>query len=138
MVTKLINKVMRAGRKPLAQKIVYSAFDIIKEKDGLDPLNTFTEALKNVSPKVEVKARRVGGDSYQVPMEVRGARKDSLAIRWLVDAARSKSNKEYKTMIEKLAAEIVAASKGEGDAVRKKEIMHKMADANKAFSHFRW
>ena len=138
MVTKLINKVMWAGRKSLAQKIVYSAFDLIKEKEGLDPLNTFDEALKNITPKVEVKARRVGGASYQVPTEVRGARKDSLAIRWLVDAARSKSNKEHRTMIKKLASEIVSASKGEGEAIRKKETMRKMADANKVFSHFRW
>jgi len=138
MVTKLINKVMLSGRKPLAEKIVYRAFKQIEEKEKSDSLATFNEALKNVMPKMEVKSRRVGGASYQIPVEVRGVRKDSLAIRWLVDAARARPNKEFKTMEDKLAAEILAASRGEGEAVKKRENTHRMAEANKAFAHFRW
>ena len=138
VITKLINKIMWSGRKSLAQKIVYGAFDKIKEQEGKDPLNVFNEALKNVSPRIEVKARRVGGASYQIPIEVKGNRRDTLAIRWLVEATRARSNKETRTMIDKLAAEIIAASKNQGEAIRKKENVRKMADSNRAFAHFRW
>ncbi|KKP69698.1 30S ribosomal protein S7 [candidate division CPR3 bacterium GWF2_35_18] len=138
MVSKLINKIMWSGKKSVAQKIVYDAFSFIKEKEKKDPLDVFNNALKNVNPKIEVKARRVGGASYQVPMEVKGNRRDSLSIRWIVDAARSKDNKEYKTMVEKLAVEIIAASKNEGEAIKKKELVHKMAESNKAFAFFKW
>lgn len=122
----------------MAEKIVYGAFDLMKEKEKKDPLEIFNTAVRNVSPKLEVKARRVGGASYQVPMEVKGIRRDSLAIRWIVEAARARENKEYKTMIEKLSAELLSSAKGEGEAVRKKELMHKMAESNRAFAHFKW
>lgn len=138
MVTKLINKVMWEGKKSLAEKIVYSAFESIKEKEKQDPLQVFNEAIKNVSPKVEVKARRIGGASYQVPMEVKGHRRDSLAVRWIVETARSKQNKDYKSIVAKLAAEIIDASKGQGEAVKKRETSAKMAEANRAFAHFKW
>jgi len=138
LVTRLINKVMWSGRKSLAQKIVYGSFDKIKEKEGSDPLSVFNEALKNISPRVEVKARRMGGASYQVPVEVKSQRRDTLAVRWLVEAARSRSIKDSRTMIDKLASEIIAASKNQGEAVKKKENVRKMAEANRAFAHFRW
>ena len=120
------------------RKVHYKQQVSVHSTRAKDPLDVFNNALKNVNPKIEVKARRVGGASYQVPMEVKGNRRDSLSIRWIVDAARSKDNKEYKTMVEKLAVEIIAASKNEGEAIKKKELVHKMAESNKAFAFFKW
>lgn len=137
LLGKFINRVMVDGKKTVAQKNVYNAFAIIKEK-GSDPLETFEKAIANVAPKVEVKARRIGGANYQVPQEVRHERKSALAIKWLIEAATKRSNKEFLTFADKLAAELMAAASNEGEAVRKKDVMHKQAEANKAFSHFRW
>ncbi|HAA63953.1 MAG TPA: 30S ribosomal protein S7, partial [Thermoanaerobacter sp.] len=134
-VSKLINKVMWDGKKSLAQKICYGAFDIIREKTGRDPLEVFEEALNNVMPVLEVRPRRVGGATYQVPMEVRPERRLSLGIRWLVEYARQRSG---KSMMEKLAAEIMDAANNTGGSVKKREDTHKMAEANKAFAHYRW
>ncbi|MGB9779928.1 MAG: 30S ribosomal protein S7 [Caldanaerobacter sp.] len=134
-VAKLINKVMWDGKKSLAQKICYGAFDIIREKTGRDPLEVFEEALNNVMPVLEVRPRRVGGATYQVPMEVRPERRLSLGIRWLVEYARQRSG---KSMMEKLAAEIIDAANNTGGSVKKKEDTHRMAEANKAFAHYRW
>ena len=135
LVTKLINNVMLDGKKTVAQKIVYDAFDIIKEKEQKDPLEVFEEALNNVMPVLEVKARRVGGATYQVPLEIRPERRQTLGLRWLVTYAR---NRHEKTMAEKLAAEILDAIAGNGGAFKKKEDMHRMAEANKAFAHYKW
>ncbi len=135
LVTKLINNVMLDGKKTVAQKIVYDAFDIIKEKEQKDPLEVFEEALGNVMPVLEVKARRVGGATYQVPLEIRPERKQTLGLRWLVTYAR---NRHEKTMAEKLAAEIMDAVAGNGGAFKKKEETHRMAEANKAFAHYKW
>ena len=135
IVTKLVNNVMLDGKKTVAQKIVYDAFDIIKEKEQKDPLEVFEEALNNVMPVLEVKARRVGGATYQVPLEIRPERRQTLGLRWLVSYAR---NRHEKTMAEKLAAEILDAIAGNGGAFKKKEDMHKMAEANKAFAHYKW
>ena len=135
LVTKLINNVMLDGKKTVAQKIVYDAFDIIKEKEQKDPLEVFEEALNNVMPVLEVKARRVGGATYQVPLEIRPERRQTLGLRWLVQYAR---NRHEKTMAEKLAAEILDAIAGNGGAFKKKEDMHRMAEANKAFAHYKW
>lgn len=137
LVTRLINRVMKEGKKSVAQKLVYKAFEQIKEKNK-DPIEVFERAVKNVQPLMEVRPRRVGGASYQVPMQVRGERRISLAIRWLVLEARKRSNKEYHTFNQKLAAELLDASQNQGGAVKRKEISHKMAEANKAFAHFRW
>jgi small subunit ribosomal protein S7 len=137
LLARFINRVMKDGKKSVAQNCVYTALNLIKEKNP-DPLNVFLAALQNVSPKMEVKARRVGGASYQVPMEVRGERRISLSIRWLIFAARSRSNKQYHTFSEKLAAEIMDAYNNTGEAIKKKDLMHRNAEANKAFSHFRW
>lgn len=133
LVTKLINYVMRDGKKTVAEKVVYSAFDIIAKETKLDPTQVFDTALKNVIPAVEVKSRRVGGANYQVPIPVRGDRRYALAYRWILDAARSKKG---KPMAQRLAAEIIGASKNEGDAIRKKADVQRMADANRAFAHF--
>ena len=135
VVTKLINNVMLDGKKTVAQKIVYDAFDIIKEKTGRDPLEVFEEALNNVMPALEVKARRVGGATYQVPLEIRPERRQTLGLRWLVLYARKRNE---KTMSEKLANEIMDATQGNGGAFKKKEDMHKMAEANKAFAHYKF
>jgi len=135
VVTKLINKIMYDGKKGVAQKICYGAFDIIKEKTGKDPLEVFEQALNNVMPVLEVKARRVGGATYQVPMEVRPERRQALGIRWLVNFARLRGE---KTMRERLAAEIMDAANSTGGAFKKKEETHRMAEANKAFAHYRW
>ena len=135
LVTKLINNVMLDGKKTVAQKIVYDAFDIIKEKTQRDPLEVFEEALNNVMPVLEVKARRVGGATYQVPLEIRPERRQTLGLRWLVSYAR---NRHEKTMAEKLAGEIMDALAGNGGAFKKKEDMHRMAEANKAFAHYKW
>ena len=134
-VTKLINKVMWDGKKVTAQKIVYGAFDIVAEKTGRESMDAFRQALDNVTPALEVKARRVGGATYQVPMEIRADRKQSLAIRWLVEYARKRNE---HSMEEKLAEEIMDAINGQGGAFKKKENTHKIAEANKAFAHYRW
>ena len=135
IVTKLINNVMLDGKKTVAQKIVYEAFDIIKEKMQKDPLEVFTEGLNNVMPVLEVKARRVGGATYQVPLEIRPERRQTLGLRWLVRYARTRNE---KSMAVKLAAEIMDAVAGNGGAFKKKEDMHKMAEANKAFAHYKF
>ena len=135
LVTKLVNQIMLDGKKGVAQKVVYSAFDIIKEKTGKDPMEAYTEALNNIMPSLEVKARRVGGATYQVPIEVRPARRQTLGLRWLVSYARKRGE---KTMKERLAGEIMDASNNTGSAVKKREDTHKMAESNKAFAHFRY
>ena len=135
VVTKLINKVMYDGKKGVAQSIVYDAFNIVNEKTSKDALDAFQEALNNVMPVLEVKARRVGGATYQVPMEVRPERRQSLGIRWLVEYARKRNE---RTMAEKLAAEMLDAINNVGGAIKKKEETHKMAEANRAFAHYRW
>ncbi len=135
-VTKLINYVMESGKKEAARKIVFGSFDIIKERQKTEnPLEIFDTALKNITPLMEVRSRRVGGANYQVPVEVRPERRVALAFRWLIGAARGKKGKPMKM---KLAEEIISASKNEGDAVKKRENVHKMAEANKAFAHFAW
>ena len=138
LVTKLINRTMRQGKKSVAQKHIYRAFDIIEKETKKNPLEVFHQALENVKPKMEVRPRRVGGASYQVPIPVRGDRRESLAIRWLIQAAQARPNKEHHRFYEKLAAELMAAANKEGGAVAKKEESHKIAEANKAFAHFRW
>ncbi|NLK97771.1 30S ribosomal protein S7 [Defluviitalea saccharophila] len=135
IVTKLINNVMLDGKKGVAQKIVYDAFERIAEKTGKDALEAFEEALNNIMPVLEVKARRVGGATYQVPMEVRPDRRQTLGLRWLVLYARQRGE---KTMMERLAGEIMDAINNTGGAVKKKDDTHKMAEANKAFAHYRW
>ncbi len=134
-VTKLINNIMYDGKKGVAQKIVYDAFKLVEEKQGQNALEVFTEALDNVMPVLEVKARRVGGANYQVPMDVRPERRQTLGLRWITAAARNRSE---RTMAERLAAEIVDAKNSTGGAFKKKEEVHKMAEANKAFAHFRY
>ncbi|MBR3281116.1 MAG: 30S ribosomal protein S7 [Clostridia bacterium] len=135
LVTKLINNVMESGKKSVAQKIVYGAFDIVAEKSGKEPLAAFDEAMNNIMPVLEVKARRVGGATYQVPIEIRADRRQALGLRWLVRYARLRNE---KTMAEKLANEIIDATNSMGGAFKKKEDTHKMAEANKAFAHYRW
>ena len=135
MVTRLINNIMYDGKKGVAQKIVYDAFDIVKEKTGNDPLESFEKALENIMPVLEVKARRVGGATYQVPMEVRPERRETLGLRWLTTYARARSE---RTMRERLAGEIMDAVNGNGNACKKREDTHKMAEANKAFAHYRY
>lgn len=134
-VTKLVNNVMKDGKKGVAQKICYDAFDLIKERTGKEPIEVFNQALENVMPVLECKSRRVGGANYQVPLEVRPARRQTLALRWLVSYAQSRSE---RTMKERLASELIDASNSAGGAFKKKEDMHKMADANRAFAHYRW
>ena len=135
LVTKLINNIMYDGKKGVAQKIVYDALEIVKEKTGKDPVEAFNEAMENIMPSLEIKARRVGGATYQVPMEVRPERRQTLGLRWITLYSR---NRGEKTMKERLAGEIMDAVNGTGGAVKKREDTHKMADANKAFAHFRW
>ena len=135
IVTKLINNIMLDGKKTVAQKIVYDAFDIVKEKEGKDALEVFEAALNNIMPVLEVKARRVGGATYQVPMEIRPERRQTLGLRWIVNYAR---NRHEKTMAEKLANEIIDAMNSTGGAFKKKEEIHRMAEANKAFAHYKW
>lgn len=137
LVERIINRLMRNGKKTVAQKLVYSALKTLADKEQ-NPVESLEKALQNIAPKVEVKARRVGGANYQVPQEVRAERKNSLAIRWLVEAAQKRSNKEFRTFEAKLVAELQDAMQGQGEAVKKKEVMHRQAEANKAFSHFRW
>ena len=135
LVAKFINYVMRKGKKSVAQRVVYKTFDTMQQKYQVEPLATFDFAIKNASPALEVKAKRIGGATYQVPREVRGERKTQLAFTWIINAAR---NKKGRPMHEKLAEELMAASKNEGIAVKKKMDMHRMAEANKAFAHFAW
>ena len=135
LVTRLINNIMYDGKKGVAQKIVYGAFEIIQEKTGKEPLEAFEQAMENIMPKLEVKARRVGGATYQVPIEVRPDRRQTLGLRWLSTYSRNRSE---RTMKERLAGEIMDAINGNGGAVKKCEDTHKMAEANKAFAHYRW
>ena len=135
LVTKLVNGVMLDGKKGVAQKVVYDAFETIKTKTGKEPLDVFAEAMNNIMPSLEVKARRVGGATYQVPLEIRPERRQTLALRWLVDYSRKRGE---KTMKDRLAAEIMDASNNTGSSVKKREDMHKMAESNKAFAHYRW
>jgi len=138
LVTKLINRSMRDGKKSVVAREVYEAMELIKEKAGEDPVKLFDRAMENIKPSMEVRPRRIGGAAYQVPAPVRGPRRESLGIRWLVAAANSKSNTEFHTYAEKLAAELIDASKGEGVSVKKKQEVERVAEANKAFAHFRW
>ncbi len=135
LVTKLVNSIMLDGKKGVAQKVVYGAFEIIEEKTGKSGLDAFQQAMENIMPSLEVKSRRVGGATYQVPIEVRPERRQTLGLRWLTNYSRNRSE---KTMKERLAGEIMDACNGTGSAVKKREDTHKMAEANKAFSHFRW
>ena len=135
VITKLINQVMYDGKKGIAHRIVYDAFDIIKEKTGRDAMEVFNQAMENIMPMVETKARRVGGSNYQVPIEVRPERRQTLGLRWLVTFTRKRSE---RTMKERLAAEIMDAANNNGASVKKREDTHKMAEANKAFAHYRW
>ena len=135
LVTRLINNVMYDGKKGVAQKIVYGAFGIIREKSGKEPLEVFEQAMENVMPQLEVKARRVGGATYQVPMEVRPERRQTLGLRWMTNYSRLRSE---KTMKERLAGEILDAVNGAGGAAKKRDDTHKMAEANRAFAHYRW
>jgi len=137
-VTRLINRSMKSGKKAVAQKQIYASFDLIKKNTKKDPLEVFEIALKNITPQMEVRSRRVGGAAYQVPIPVKGNRGSSLAIRWLVLEARKRSNKDHRTYAEKLAAELIDAYQNQGGAIQRKLGSHKMADANKAFAHFRW
>lgn len=134
-VTKFVNQIMLDGKKGTAESICYNAFELIREKTGKDPIEVFETALKNVMPVLEVKARRVGGANYQVPIEVRPERRQTLGLRWIVSYARKRSE---KTMDEKIAGELMDAANNTGGSIKKKEDMHKMAEANKAFAHFRW
>ena len=135
MVGRFTNVIMRDGKKSIAERIVYGAFDVIESKTRNDPLAMFRRALDNIRPRVEVKSRRVGGATYQVPIEVRPERRTALAIRWLISFARARPE---KTMAERLAGELLAASKGEGSTIKRKDDTHRMAEANKAFAHYRW
>ncbi|MBI5614229.1 30S ribosomal protein S7 [Candidatus Gottesmanbacteria bacterium] len=137
LVTRLVNRVMQSGKKRVAEQLVYDAFDGVKAK-GEDPIKVFETAVATVGPKMEVKTRRVGGASYQVPMEVRGDRRVALALRWIVQYAKKRSNREFHTFSEKLAAELIDSSKGAGEAIKKRDLVHRMADANRAFAHFKW
>ena len=135
VVTKFTNGLMLDGKRSVAEHIIYGALDIIQQKTGQDPLKVFHDAIENVKPAVEVRSRRVGGATYQVPIEVRSARRQTLAIRWIVDLARKRSE---NTMTERLSGELLDAANNRGSAVKKREDTHRMADANKAFSHYRW
>ncbi len=135
LVTRLVNNIMYDGKKGVAQKIVYGAFDIVRDKTGKDPLEAFEQAMENVMPSLEVKARRVGGATYQVPIEVRPERRQTLGLRWMANYSRLRSE---KTMKERLAGEILDAMNGAGGAAKKRDDTHKMAEANKAFAHYRW
>ena len=135
VVTKLINQIMLDGKRGVAQQVCYSAFDMVKEKTGKEANEVFQQALNNVMPQLEVKARRVGGATYQVPVEIRPERRQTLALRWIVDFSRKRGE---KTMAERLASELMEAANNAGNAVKRKEEMHRMAEANKAFAHYRW
>lgn len=133
LIARFINQIMRCGKKSIAEQIVYTAFDFIKEKTKQDPLNVFEQALKNVAPAVEVRSRRIGGANYQIPVEVRGNRKDTLTFRWIIGAAKARRG---QPMHQRLGLELIDASQKQGDAIKKKEDMHRMAEANRAFAHF--
>ena len=135
VITKFVNQIMWDGKKGTAQSIVYGAFEIIEQKSGMAAMEVFNKAMENVMPSLEVKARRVGGSTYQVPMEIRPARRQTLAIRWLVMFSRKRGE---KTMVERVAAELLDAYNNTGNSGKKKEDMHRMAEANKAFAHYRW
>ena len=135
VVTKFMNSIMHAGKKSVAEAIVYGAFDIIEGKTKQNPIGVFEQALDNVMPSIEVRSRRVGGATYQVPVEVRTVRRQALGIRWLISAARERNE---KTMVDRLSAELLDASNNRGNAVKKREDVHRMAEANRAFSHYRW
>jgi len=137
LLTRFINRVMKSGKRSVAQEVVYGALNFIKEK-GEDPIKVFELAINNVGPKMEVKSRRVGGASYQVPTEVRGDRRVALSMRWIVQFANKRSSKEYKGFAAKLAAELTDAAKGQGEAIKKRDTVQRMADANRAFAHFKW
>jgi small subunit ribosomal protein S7 len=136
-IAKFINYLMKDGKKTIAQNVVYKAFEIITKKES-EPIATFEKALDNVGPRQEVKAKRVGGANYQIPVDVRPERRASLAMRWIVDAARKRSNKDYKVFEEKLAAELLDASNEQGEAIKKRDSTLRMAQANRAFGHFKW
>lgn len=138
LLSRFINKVMVDGKKSTSQAQVYKAMEQIKEQTKEDPVSIFEKALQNVSPKMEVRPRRVGGASYQVPVEVRGDRKEALSIRWIIAGARARSNKEFHSFAQKLAAELIDTANGTGAAIKKRDDMQKAANANRAFSHFRW
>jgi small subunit ribosomal protein S7 len=135
VVTKFMNAIMYEGKKSVAETIVYNAFDIIEQKTRANPIDVFRQALDNVAPAIEVRSRRVGGATYQVPVEVRTERRQALAIRWLINAARARND---KTMVDRLSGELLDASNNRGNAVKKREDTHRMAEANRAFSHYRW
>lgn len=137
LVTRFINRIMKSGKKSTTERLVYQAFDVIKAK-GQDPMKVFETALANAGPKMEVRPRRVGGASYQVPSEVRGDRRVALAIRWIVEFAKKRSNKDYTSFAEKLAAELMDAANNAGEAIKKRDSVHRMAEANRAFAHFKW
>lgn len=138
LVTKVINKVMKDGKKSIAQKHIYKTLDILKERTKEDPLIILRQAIDNVKPSMEVKSRRVGGAAYQVPMPVKGDRREALAISWVINAARSRPNSQYHHFYDKLTAELLDAHKNQGGAIEKKTQAHKVAESNKAFAHFRW
>ena len=135
VVTKFMNSIMHDGKKSIAEAIVYGAFDLIEQKARSEPLAIFKQALDNVSPSIEVRSRRVGGATYQVPVEVRAERRQALAIRWIINAARGRND---KTMVDRLSAELMDAANNRGNAIKKREDTHRMAEANRAFSHYRW
>lgn len=135
MVAKFINGLMRGGKRSLAERIFYESMDVVEEKSGQSAMNVFQQAINNAKPALEVKSRRVGGATYQVPIEVRPERRQALAIKWMIQYARARSE---RSMAERLAAEVLAASRGEGATVKKKDDTHRMAEANKAFAHYRW
>jgi small subunit ribosomal protein S7 len=135
ILTKFMNSIMHDGKKSIAEAIVYDAFDIIEQKMRSEPLPVFKQALDNVAPAIEVRSRRVGGATYQVPVEVRAERRQALAIRWIINAARGRND---KTMVDRLSAELMDAANNRGNAVKKREDTHRMAEANRAFSHYRW
>ena len=135
ILTKFMNSIMYDGKKSIAEAIVYDAFDIIEQKMRSEPLPVFKQALDNVAPSIEVRSRRVGGATYQVPVEVRAERRQALAIRWIINAARGRND---KTMVDRLSAELMDAANNRGNAVKKREDTHRMAEANRAFSHYRW
>ena len=137
LVAKFINRVMKDGKKTTAEKVVYGAFDLVQTK-GSDPLETFLKALDIVGPKVEIKARRIGGANYQVPIEVRGERRMALAIKWILEAAQARPSKEFRSFADKLVAELFDVLEGKGEAIRKRENMTRQAEANRAFAHFRF
>ncbi len=138
LLAKFVNRSMRSGKKSVAQQNIYDALKIIKEKLNQDGLMVFRQAVENAKPQIEVRSRRVGGAAYQIPTPVKGDRKESLAIRWIIQAAQKRPNKEYHTFVEKLVAELIDAYNNTGGAIKKKDDTRRMADANKAFAHFRW